>query len=338
MAVIPEYNPGGNPSPASTALYAGIDQGESMMDRAQARQLRASRDQRDQAAEDRAQAAYTLLRPVEIAKAQADLAANVATLANARHMEELKKKAAEDSVQAAKDFTEANQLADFDSKASALAQVQAKYSWLAMIPEYKGFVDTLNHTRAEAHLSAIADAKLEEQLAQAQAAQDARITAATIAAGSHERIAETNAGSRETIAASNADAKLGASQITAKGRYDAAKLRADRAYAFEQAVEKRDEALQAGDTEKAQLYQDHIAAMNYQAPGAGDRQLPKSAPKPKAAEESAPAPVIVLPKAKVPPKVTIDGKDYPTFKDKHGNYAYLKDGKYIDIEAQDEAK
>jgi hypothetical protein len=335
MAVIPTFESGGNPSVASQGFEQGVNLGESMMDRAQRRQLLQGREERDKLEEDHKQAAYTLMQPVMAAKAQADLAANVATLANAKHNEELKKRAAEESVNAAKEFTDANMLADFDAKASALAEVQAKYSWMAMFPEYKGFVDTLNHTRAEAHLSAIADAKLEEQLANAQAARDARIEGETIKAGSRTEVATIGAEARQSVAETNADARIGATQITAKGRYDAAKLRADRAYAFEQAVEQRDEALANGDNEKAQLFQDHINAMNYQAPGASDRPLPKTAPKPKAKTEAAPAPVIVLPKAKVPPKITIEGQDYPVFKDKNGNYAYLKDGKYVDIEAQD---
>lgn len=338
MPVIPEFQGGGNVSPI-TSFDQGVNLQESIMDRAQRRKLNEAQNQRAQADEDRTAAAYSLMQPVMHAKEQAELASNVAILANAKHSEELKKRAAIDSVQAAKDFTEANQLADFGAKANALAEVQAKYSWMSMIPEYKPFVDTVNHARAEAHLSAIADLKLEEQLAQSQAAQDARITAATIAASSRSDVATITAGSREKVAETSADARIGATQISAKGRYDAAKLRADRMYAFEQAVEQRDEALASGDREKAQLFQDHINAMNYQAPGASDRELPRHAPAKKPADEgAAPAPVIVLPKAKVPPKITIEGQDYPVFKDKAGNYAYLKDGKYVDIETQDEPK
>lgn len=157
MAVIPEVDVNARIGTLPDSYNIGFDRQQSLMDRSHERGL----TRRD---ESRKEAEYAVMQPILAAKHQAEFATATATLTNAKHMEELKTRAATESVQAAKDFTEANQLPDFSKKASALAEVQAKYSWLTMIPEYKGFVETVNNARAEAHMSAMADAKLKEQM------------------------------------------------------------------------------------------------------------------------------------------------------------------------------
>lgn len=277
----------------------------------------------------RQQAIFDIGKPVLEAQAQANIVTAHSAVATATRMANLRTQAAAVSPTANDEFIEANQLADFNAKADALAGLQAKYSWMSLVPEYKGFVDTLNHARAEAHLSALADMKLEEQMAQAQTAADTRIAAATIGANARTDVANTNAGARVDSANIAADSRTTVAATSAAGRLEAAKLKAQRDYELEVTVEKRDEALQKGDTERAQIYQDHINKMNTSTANAPDRALPTNVPvKPSVA----PSPVIKLNTPKIPPKVSIDGNDYPVFKDKDGNVAYLKDGQYIPIE------
>jgi len=89
MALVPEFNPGGNPSPASTAVFEGINMGQSLMDRAQARQLRAAQDARAEAEAKRAQEDYDITLPARRAKAMADATSALNSVAGAAQMGDL---------------------------------------------------------------------------------------------------------------------------------------------------------------------------------------------------------------------------------------------------------
>jgi hypothetical protein len=86
MAIVPEFNPGGNPSPASTAVFQGLDMGQSIMDRAQRRQIAAAQEARQQ--ED-----WALQQPVRRATAQAQAASEFNNLVGTQQMAELSKQA-----------------------------------------------------------------------------------------------------------------------------------------------------------------------------------------------------------------------------------------------------
>lgn len=320
MAVLPTFEPQGTPSETLNAF----DSGQSWVARRQQMEI-----QKQQAS--RAQDEYDIMRPVNQVKAVADVATAQSAINNLKRMQELRVQAAAAAGPANDEFQDALQLADFTAKADALAGLQGKYAWMETVPGYKPFVDAIKNARAEAHVSAVADMRLEEQLAATKAQQDARIEAATIAAEGRGNVANTRADAAVQVAEIGAKARTESAITSADGRYKAAQLKLERNYELERTIEKRDEALAKGNTEDAQIYQDHLNKMNATASNTPERPLPTTAPMPKAAPAT-PAPAIKLPSAKIPPKVTIDGEDFPVFKDKDGNLAYLKDGKYIPIE------
>lgn len=320
MAVLPTFEPQGTP----TETLGAFDSGQSWVARRQQMEI-----QKQQAA--RQQDEYDIMRPVNQMKAVADVATAQSAVNNMKRMQEMRIKAASVAGPANDEFQDALQLADFNSKADALAGIQAKYAWMETVPGYKPFVDAIKNARAEAHVSAVADMRLEEQLAATKAQQDARIEAATIAAEGRGNVANTRADAAVQVAETNAKARTESAATTADGRYKAAQLKMDRNYELERTMEKRDEALAKGNQEDAQIYQDHLNKMNATSSSTPDRALPATPPAPKVAPVT-PSPAIKLPSAKIPPKVTIDGQDYPVFKDKDNNLAYLKDGKYIPID------
>lgn len=311
------------------------------------------RIQREQAA--REQDNYEITRPYKMTKTVADIATTQAALNNATRMEELRIKAAATAKQANDEFLDANQLASYSDKAAALAGVQAKYSWMEMFPEYKPFIDTVKNSRAEAHVSAIADAKLEEQLSKADDDREAREEAAALRASTSEKVATINAGAKTDVADTNAKSRESVAATTAAGRLQAANLKAKRQYELEVTIEKRDEAIRSGDREKAQIYQDHLNKMNTTSEGSPGRTLPTAVPDAKkAGDESSPVITVNIPGADSggeeasssspvaahpdAPVVKVDGKTYRVFKDKNGNRAYNKGGVWIEIPDEDEDK
>lgn len=330
----PTFQPEGTPDSALQAF----DSGQSWAARQQ--NMRVQKE-----AADRAQDEYDIARPYKQAKTVADIATAQAAMNNATRMQELKIKAATTAKEANDAFIDANTLADYNAKASALAEVQAKYSWMEMFPEYKPFVDAVKNARAEAHVSAIADAKLEEQLSVADDNREQRAEAAALRASTATDVANIQAGAKTDAAKTAADSRESVAATTAAGRREAAKLKVDRQYELEVTIEKRDDAIRKGDTEKAQIYQDHLNKMNATAEGSPARTLPTSVPA-KAAPADAAAPTevhVTIPGAGAPAAVhpdaaivKVDGKTYRVFKDKDGNRAYMKDGVFVEIPDEEE--
>lgn len=162
-----------------------------------------------------------ILMPVTQAKAEADKLSAVASIANATRIQNLRGQAAAVSKTANDEFLDAMQLADFNAKATALAGLQAKYQWMDLIPEYKGFVDTINDERLKAHGSAIADATMERQLAAEDIRYNRALDVANVTAGARRDVAETNAGSREQVATTNAGSHQAVAETNAGARANA---------------------------------------------------------------------------------------------------------------------
>jgi hypothetical protein len=211
------FQPAVAPGSGVDSAISGVDAGQSMMQRAS--NLRASQQLEQIRAQEIQQRAIML--PVTQATAEANKLSAVASIANATRIQNLRGQAAAVSKTANDEFLDAMQLADFNSKATALAGLQAKYQWMSLIPEYKGFVDTINDERLKAHGSAIADANMERQLEQSDINYQRAVDVAGIAAGARQSVAETNAGSRETVADTNATARRDVAATSAGAKTDA---------------------------------------------------------------------------------------------------------------------
>lgn len=217
-----------------------------------------------------------ILLPVIKAKAQADQISAVSSIANATRIANFRGQAAAVSKPANDEFLDAMQLADWNEKASALAALQAKYQWMSLIPEYKGFVDTINDERLKAHGAAVADAKMEEQLTAAQIAADTRQSVAETLAGSRTAVAETSAGARRDVADTNAGARVTAAQLSAEGHAASRETRLDIAKykALQQSALDADrQAAKATDEDAAKLYRKHAEEFRAQA----EKELAKPA-------------------------------------------------------------
>lgn len=245
------------------AAISGIEEGQSMMQRAsnlrQSQQMEQFRQQQiDQA---------RVLAPVIAAKAQADQISAVASIANNARLEHLRGQAAATSKPAMDEFLDAMQLSDLNSKAAALAGLQAKFQWMSLLPEYKGFVDTINDERVKAHGAALVDAHMEQQLAASGAAYQRAIDVATIGAGSRESIAKTGAEARIQATEISNDGRSVSAQ-TAKAdreaRLDLAKYKSLQAAAILNDREAA-KAQTAGEADNAAIYRKHAEEFRAQA-------------------------------------------------------------------------
>ncbi len=156
------------------AEYAG--QQQSLMERADEQRIR-------DAQEKRAQAQSEILMPVIQAQSQANIATAHASITNAAMMQNLRTQAAATAAPANNEFLDAQKIPDFAAKADAMSALQAKYSWMEQLPEYKGFVTAVNDARLQAHASALANMHLTTQLAVAKTASDERLAQAQLYSG-----------------------------------------------------------------------------------------------------------------------------------------------------------
>jgi trimeric autotransporter adhesin len=327
---------------------------QSYMQRAQ--NYRAQQQQMDQQ-----KAEFQAKLPVIQAAAQANIASAQASISNATRLEQLRAQAAAESPGFNNEFIEATQLQDFTMQSAALSQLQAKVAYMSLLPEYKGFVDTVNKARVDAHGSAIADLKLQDQTDAATAAAQARIEAAQIAAGAKTTNAATYSSSRERIAQINADTKLSVEdKRAAKQGIQLSDLQNRAAEAEQMAAD----AQRDGDTQSAAAhraaaasYRDAIqktttfAGSTPSAPKDASQDVrptprPSSSISPPAlnlsgltadGSSSAPQDAPAVAPTKVPKDATtvkVGDKEYPIFKDRNGNRAYKIDGHYVPIQSE----
>lgn len=253
------------------AAISGIEEGQSMMQRASAIRQSAQMEQiRQQEIEQR-----QILMPVLRAKAQADQISAVASIANNTRLEHLRGQAAAVSKPAQDEFLDAMQLADLNTKATELAGLQAKYQWMSLIPEYKGFIDTINDERMKAHGAALVDAHMEQQLAASDVAYQRAVEVANISAGARKEVAQTGADAR--VASSEiANAGRQTSANTAKAdrdaRIDLAKYKSLQSAALLNDREAA-KAQTAGDADNAEIYRKHAEEFRAQA----EKELAKPA-------------------------------------------------------------
>lgn len=202
MAVLPTFDPQYQATGRTANQYiAGLDAGASLMDRAQARRLREEENERRRAEEQRQQAEFQAKLPLLQATAKTAVVSAAASVANATKKEELAAKAAETSVDYNERFQNILTIPDVKEKAATLAAFQAEVAWLdnPLLPEYKGFADTVNNSRASAATMELTNLKLEEATEKARIANEALTQRATIAADAGVDRATIAAGSRERV-------------------------------------------------------------------------------------------------------------------------------------------
>lgn len=279
-----------------------LGQGVSMMERSQRmRQAEEMQDMRRQEF-DMEKQKFAAFLPAIIAKRDADVVSAKAAVDNAARMEAFRGKAAASSVDYNERFQNILTIPDAQDRADTLAAFQSEVAWMDVLPEYKGFVDTVNNSRASTVTLALTNMKLDEALERARIASEGSLARAGIQAGARTSAADTRAASNEKIAAINADTKLSLAekqgQIAAARAADSiAVLHARAAEADQQAADAAavgDSHAAAAHRQAAASYRDAVAKSTTNAGYAPSAPRdPSQDPKP-TPRSSAPAPPLDL--------------------------------------------
>lgn len=208
-AVIPQFEPEGSPG-ETVGISTQVGNATSSW-ATQAQQRAASRQNMQQQA-----AQFQIMQPVLQAKAQADITGSMAQIANAKRMEQFRTEANTAAPQAQQEFLDATKIADWDEQANELGALQAKYSFMGNIPEYKPFLDAVDNARHKAETRALMDKTMEAKQNQLDALVQGR-----------SDVAAQNAATREDVAQIGADARTGAATIGATARTQAAQIGGD---------------------------------------------------------------------------------------------------------------
>lgn len=211
-------------------FYRGAEFGQNFMQRRQRMQW--EQEDRDQQKRQR-----ELAEPVVAAKLQADQASALATLDTFKQQQQLKTRFATEAPIANEEFQKAMQLPTYNQQERTLAILQQKYAWMGLIPDGRGFVDTLNNSRAQAFQYSLTNKKINAEMA----AIDARNQA------EQEQIRLRGQQSRETAAFAGEQTRqtnAARPRLTDPAQRDALRIRTLR----EQAT-----ALQDTDPETAEL-------------------------------------------------------------------------------------
>jgi len=158
MAVLPDFQPENASYGRSAGAYIGaMDEGQSMMARAQAMRINEERANQQKVE-------FQAKLPVLAAQAQADLASANASIQNAALMEQFRAKAANESKDLNDEYLKAIQQPSFEDQARSLSALQPRVAYMETLPEYKGFVTAVNNATVRAHSSAIVDRQLNNKL------------------------------------------------------------------------------------------------------------------------------------------------------------------------------
>lgn len=287
MAAQVTYTPPQADPVVGSALRA-FDQTDSMMKRA----TQMSWQQEDRAKEE---AQYIAMQPVLRAKREADIVTAQATVENAANVQRLRAKFGQESRAAQSEYEQAMQIPTYRGQAQALSNLQQKYSWFQLIPEGKGFADTLANSRLFASQSAMADQKLNNDLSvQYEMTERAKEVATINQSGLNKRNENTieGAANRARINAENRKAIANIKEPITRIR-EANRLA---------------EELEFTDPQEAQLMRDYATRISQPMQGSDDGfgafmgEAPAVDPKPTAIPNTAPAPMTpgANPPAKAP--------------------------------------
>lgn len=185
-----------------------LGQGVSMMERSQRMRQSAENQEMRRQEFDLERQKFAAFLPAIIAKRDADIVSAQASVANAARMEQFRGKAAANSVDYNQRFQNILTIPDAQDRADTLAAFQSEVAWMEVLPEYKGFVDTVNNSRASTVTLALTNMKLDEAMEMAKTQAAAREVVAGISAGARTTNAATRAASNERIAAIQSDTKL----------------------------------------------------------------------------------------------------------------------------------
>lgn len=242
-----QFIPSMAPDQLGKDSIAAFQTGRSMMQRAQ-------QFEQDQQLRQQQIIENQVLQPVHEATAKAAIVSAGSAIATATRQQQFRAQAALAAPQAQNEFLDATQLADWDAQQAELGRIQAKYAWLGNLPEYQGFLKTVDEARINAVARQHADQAIEAHQTAVETAAQASIERTGITAGSRENVAETQAGARVESA-----------DIAGKSRVDSATIRATapKTYELETTMKLMQDAIDSGDTEGAAVYAARASKLNH---------------------------------------------------------------------------
>jgi len=238
MAVIPTFVPAQAPDTITNESDKGFQVAQSWMDQAATRQETQARTQQIGAQTQQMQA----MLPALVMKSQADQMAAQSQIKQAMLTQKLRQQAATDAPAALGEFLDNSNVAnladttdpttgetvpggpDYQGQYDNLSQIQAKYSSLSLLPEYKPMMDQIEEAKKQAYEMAMKHSIAESALAKAQAVQEA-MTQRTVYTGGvnlqrtqaqvagQENVAQTRAGATVAAAGERAGAATGAANV-----------------------------------------------------------------------------------------------------------------------------
>lgn len=217
-------------------FYRGAEFGQSFMARRQRMQWEAE----DREEEKRSRA---LMQPVLEAQRQAQVATALSSLETTKQQQQLRSRFAAEAPVYNQKYMEAMKLPTFAEQQAALAKLQPEITWMGLLPEGKGFVDTVNNSRAMAFQSQMADEKI-------------KATAQLSELENRRRLEEQG--------------------LINQGRIDLERERQKRpatSASLQGLIQSREQALEEGDTETATLLDQAIARKTAPVRRPGDRIL-----------------------------------------------------------------
>jgi hypothetical protein len=205
------FQPATAPGEITRDYNAGFDRSVSMMQRA------ALFRQQEQLNQQQIEA-NKVLAPLHEAEAQAKIVGAGAAIANNTRVAQLRTQAALASKPAQDEYLDATGLADWNEQELALGRLQAKYAWMGNVPEYKGFLDTVDKARSNALKRSLLDQQIEEAHFRAETAAQARVDAAATAADARTYSSDNSLEGRKYAADANATSRVESTTIAAGSR------------------------------------------------------------------------------------------------------------------------
>ena len=279
---------------------------------------------------------YDVERPVMLAKAQAQIADYGNQLAGDRQMNDLSAQAASEMPNIRQQWIDSMKIDDPATRLAVQDQVlgmAGKFASLKNVgPEIKTWHDVYATNAVNQRVLDQISGRLQQtaetndmQLQKQQAA----IAQAQAKLDNDTKIAELKAQHAAELQQMRDEAAKARGDTTAQTSTNNTQFNAEQ----KSAIEADRAALKAGESGNEDLADQYrMVARAHSAAAA--RLMPSSttsSSSPAASPAPAVAPTIVAPDAKT---VSVGGKDYPVFKDKSGNRAYLIDGHYVPIQSQ----
>lgn len=211
------FSPAVAPGAIAAAGFNAFDRSQSMMQRATAARQQEEMN-RMQMQKVRAE------MPAIIAKARADEVSSQAALRARDQMENLRRNGAAASVQANEEYIGALAIPDWDEQSRVLSKLQAKYGWMANVrdesgqPIYKGFLDTLDNSVANAYMRGQIDKTISGQIQIQGDKSETALEVAKARAATQKEIADERTRTQTAIAAERAQTQKEIAELKAANK------------------------------------------------------------------------------------------------------------------------